>query len=103
MSLKRLAPLLVLLVLIAVAFFFRLDRYFTLDTLRENLHRLRAMRDQDGQPFRIVELPMPGAVEYDGQRLPASYANFYIANKLVLMPTYRHANDARALAILQRP
>jgi agmatine deiminase len=70
--------------------------------LRENLERLRAMRDQDGQPFRVVELPMPGVVEYDGQRLPASYANFYIANQLVLVPTYRHPNDARALAILQR-
>ena len=60
------------------------------------------MRDQDGQPLRVVELPMPGVVEYDGQRLPASYANFYIANKLVLVPTYRHPNDARAVAILQR-
>jgi agmatine deiminase len=70
--------------------------------LQKNLHRLRAMCDQDGEPFRIVELPMPGVVEYDGQRLPASYANFYIANKLVLVPTYRHPNDARAVAILQR-
>ena len=70
--------------------------------LQDNLHRLRTMKDQDGAPLRIVELPMPGVVEYDGQRLPASYANFYIANDLVLVPTYRHANDQRALEILQR-
>jgi len=48
-----------------------------------------------------VELPMPGLIEYDGQRLPASYANFYIANQIVLVPTYRAANDARALQVLQ--
>ena len=69
--------------------------------LEDNLARLKLSRDQDGQPFRIVTLPMPGVVEYDGQRLPASYANFYIANKQVLVPTYRSSNDARALAILQ--
>ena len=69
--------------------------------LQENLRRLRAMCDQDGKPLRIVELPMPGMVEFQGQRLPASYANFYIANRIVLAPTYRHCNDARALAILQ--
>src|SRR6185436_1635149 len=51
--------------------------------LQDNLARLRALRDQDGKPFRIVELPMPGTIEYQGQRLPASYANFYIANGLV--------------------
>jgi agmatine deiminase len=70
--------------------------------LQENLKRLRLLRDQDGKPFRIVELPMPGVIEYDGQRLPASYANFYIANGLVLVPTYRHANDEKAVAILQK-
>ncbi len=69
--------------------------------LQDNLNRLRTLRDQDGRPLRVVELPMPGVVEYDGQRLPASYANFYIANGIVLVPTYRHANDARALAALQ--
>jgi agmatine deiminase len=70
--------------------------------LQENLKRLRTMRDQDGQPLRIVELPMPGVVEYDGQRLPASYANFYIANNVVLLPTYRHVrNDAAAIRIMQ--
>lgn len=72
------------------------------ELLQENLKRLRGLRDQDGKPLRIVELPMPGVVEYEGQRLPASYANFYIANKVVLVPTYRHPNDAKALAILQQ-
>ena len=71
------------------------------EILQENLRRLQELRDQAGRPFRIVELPMPGVVECEDQRLPASYANFYIANGLVLVPTYRHANDTRALAILQ--
>jgi agmatine deiminase len=69
--------------------------------LLENLGRLRELRDAEGRPFKIVELPMPGMVEYEGQRLPASYANFYIANGIVLVPTFRHANDRRALDILQ--
>ena len=64
--------------------------------LRENLKRLRTM------PFQIVELPMPGVIEHEGQRLPASYANFYIANGVVIVPTYRHANDQKALGILQK-
>lgn len=71
------------------------------EPLKENLRRLRGMRDQDGRPLRVVELPMPGRVEHEGQRLPASYANFYIANGLVLVPTYRHPNDGRAMEILQ--
>lgn len=70
--------------------------------LQENLKRLQTMNDQDGRPLRVVELPMPGLVEFDGQRLPASYANFYIANGIVLVPTYRHKNDQKALDILQR-
>jgi agmatine deiminase len=70
--------------------------------LQENLKLLRTMRDQDGRPLRVVELPMPGRVEYDGQRLPASYANFYIANAIVLVPTYRDPKDTQALEILQR-
>lgn len=72
------------------------------EILNENLKRLRTMRDQNGAPFEIIELPMPGHVEYNGQRLPASYANFYIANEVVLVPTYRHANDAKAVDILQK-
>lgn len=70
--------------------------------LQDNLKRLRSMRGPDGGSFRVIELPMPGVVEHEGQRLPASYANFYIANGLVLVPTYRHSNDRRAIEILQR-
>lgn len=70
--------------------------------LRENLRRLQTMKDQDGRGLRVVELPMPRHLEHEGQRLPASYANFYIANGLVLVPTYRDSRDSRALAILQR-
>ncbi len=69
--------------------------------LQENLELLRSFRNLQDQPFRIVELPMPGVIEYDGQRLPASYANFYIANQMVLVPTYRSPNDRKALDILQ--
>ncbi len=70
--------------------------------LQENLHRFRSMRDEKQRPLRIVELPMCGRIEHEDQRLPASYANFYIANKIVLVPTYRQANDAKALVILQK-
>jgi len=71
--------------------------------LQDNLKRLRAMRDQDGSPLRIVELPMPGIIEYKGQRLPASYANFYIANSVILLPTYRHeSTDMIAAQTLQQ-
>lgn len=70
--------------------------------LQENYERLQAMKDQDGKSFRIVTMPMPGAMYYEDQRLPASYANFYIANKSVLVPTYRHSNDARAMETLQK-
>ena len=70
--------------------------------LQENLKRLQTLRDQDEQPLRVVELPMPRKLEHDGQRLPASYANFYIANEMVLVPTYRDLNDTLALDILQR-
>jgi agmatine deiminase len=72
------------------------------EPLRENLKRLRTMRDQNGRPFQIIELPMPGHIEYNGQRLPASYANFYIANEVVLVPTYGDLNDSWALEILQK-
>ncbi len=70
--------------------------------LQENLHRLRKMRDEKNRPLRIVEMPMCGLIEHEGQRLPASYANFYIANEIVLVPTYRHKNDSKALEILQK-
>jgi agmatine deiminase len=71
--------------------------------LREERRRLDTLRDQDGQAFRVVELPMPGVVEHDGQRLPATYLNFYFINGALLVPTYRHkTNDRRALETLQR-
>ncbi len=68
--------------------------------LAENLDRLHAARNLQGEPFRIVELPLPSPVIFDKQRLPASYANFYIANGLVLVPTFNDANDRHALNIL---
>src|SRR4051812_10854996 len=70
--------------------------------LQENLKHLRTLKDQDGRELNVVELPMPGRIEHEGQRLPASYANFYIANGIVLMPTFQSKHDDRALAILQR-
>jgi agmatine deiminase len=68
--------------------------------LAENLDRLRSARNLDGKPFRIIELPMPAPVIFDNQRLPASYANFYIANDLVLVPTFNDPNDRIALNII---
>jgi agmatine deiminase len=72
--------------------------------LAENLARLHAFRHASGpnkgKPFKIVELPMPAPVVFQGQRLPASYANFYIANSLVLVPTFNDPNDRRALDII---
>jgi agmatine deiminase len=70
--------------------------------LQENLQYLKTMRLLNGKQLNIVELPMPDAVHYDGQRLPASYANFYIANAAVIVPTYRSKNDDKALDILQQ-
>jgi agmatine deiminase len=65
--------------------------------LTENLVRLRAMKDQDGRALRVETLPMPAPVWFAGQRLPASYANFYIANKIVLVPTFNDPADRVAL------
>ena len=70
--------------------------------LQDSLRRLRAARDQDGRSLEVITLPMPGVVTLEGQRLPASYANFYVANEVVLVPTFSHPNDAAALAILGR-
>jgi agmatine deiminase len=58
------------------------------------------IKDQQGRPLRIETLPMPQPVWFDGQRLPASYANFYIANKIVLVPTFSDRNDRTALNTL---
>jgi agmatine deiminase len=65
--------------------------------LQANLRRLQAARDQDGRQLNVVELPMPQPVIFEGRRLPASYANFYIANKIVLAPVFNRANDRIAL------
>jgi len=76
--------------------------------LNENLKRLQSMTNLSGKPFDIVTLPMPGIVggssteTRDLERLPASYANFYIANNVVLAPIFGHRNDRRALETLQR-
>lgn len=69
--------------------------------LQENFERLQSARDQHGKKFSIATLPCPAPVDYEGVRLPASYANFYIANELVLVPIFEDANDGRALGILQ--
>jgi len=68
--------------------------------LRENYERLLGARDQEGKKLTVVPLPMPGPVVAEGARLPASYANFYIANGVVLVPIYDHSNDRAALGIL---
>ena len=68
--------------------------------LAENLTRLKAARTQAGKQFTVVELPLPRPVVFRSQRLPASYANFYIANGLVLVPTFNDPNDRIALNIL---
>lgn len=70
------------------------------EVLQENLALLRGMRDQDGRALEIVTLPMPKPVWFDGQRLPASYANFYIANKIVLAPVFNDPADRVALDTL---
>jgi agmatine deiminase len=68
--------------------------------LAENLERLKAARTADGKQFTLVELPLPRPVVFNGQRLPASYANFYIANGVVLVPTFHDRSDRVALNIL---
>jgi len=68
--------------------------------LHHNLGRLRAARDQDGQRLNVVEIPMPRPVLFEGRRLPASYANFYIANGAVLVPVFNDSNDRIALNTL---
>jgi agmatine deiminase len=65
--------------------------------LRDNLRRLQAARDQAGKPLNIVELPMPSPVVFEQRRLPASYANFYVANGIVLVPVFNDPNDRIAL------
>jgi agmatine deiminase len=71
------------------------------EPLMENLRRLEEMHDQDRNPLSIVKLPMPTPRYYDGTRLPCSYANFYIGNRVVLLPTFDCPADEEALSTLQ--
>lgn len=71
------------------------------EPLQENLKTLSKMRLENGKQMNIVELPMPSAIVYEDMRLPASYANFYISNDYVIVPTFRDKNDDKALSILQ--
>lgn len=68
------------------------------EPLRENLERLRSMKELD----EVLTLPMPSPLVFDGQRLPASYANFYVANRAVLVPTFNDPMDRVALATLAK-
>lgn len=68
--------------------------------LAENRERLEGMRIEDGTAIKVVDLPMPAPLYFDGVRLPASYANFYIANAAVLVPTFNDPQDRVALGIL---
>lgn len=68
--------------------------------LQENLHTLKQYKTANGKSLDIIELPMPKALYFDGDRLPASYANFLICNEMVLVPTFNDANDRTALSII---
>lgn len=70
--------------------------------LKNNFEQLEKMKDQDGNPLTIIALPMPDPVIYINEQMPASYANFYIGNKIVLLPTFRQAKDEIAKNILQK-
>ncbi len=72
------------------------------EPLAENLKILRSATDQDGRPLSVLKLPMPAPIWFNGQRLPASYANFYICNRRVLVPTFDDPNDLVALGLLAR-
>ncbi|MFP5078866.1 agmatine/peptidylarginine deiminase [Pedobacter sp. JCM 36344] len=69
--------------------------------LQENLAALREMRLLNGKPLNIVQLPMPSPVIHEDTRLPASYANFYISNAAVVVPTFSDVNDEKALGIIR--
>lgn len=70
------------------------------EALRENIRRLRDATTEEGKSLATIDLPMPAAVYFEGRRLPASYANFYIANGVVLVPVFNDPNDRVALDIL---
>jgi agmatine deiminase len=70
--------------------------------LQDNLALLRTMQVEDGKPLALIELPMPRKIVRDGQRLPASYANFYIGNRAVLLPVFADFHDRWAVAVLEK-
>ncbi len=72
----------------------------TIWPLKENYELLCRETDQDGHPLQVIKLPMPGRVGAE-RRLPASYANFYIGNDVVMVPVFGHKNDEEALKIIQ--
>jgi agmatine deiminase len=71
------------------------------EPLQENFRLLRKLRLENGKAMNIVELPMPSPIIYENMRLPASYANFYISNRYVVVPTFRDKNDDKALRTLE--
>jgi agmatine deiminase len=77
----------------------RADENYSL--LQHNLQQLKSMRLLNGKQLNIVEIPMPEPLFYEGQRLPCSYANFYIANNAVIVPVFNSKNDERALQLIQ--
>lgn len=78
----------------------RTDENYAL--LQHNLQQLKSMRLIDGKPLNIIELPMPSPLSYEGQRLPCSYANFYIANHAVIVPVFNCKQDETALRIIEQ-
>ncbi|MBI1884064.1 MAG: agmatine deiminase family protein [Chlamydiae bacterium] len=72
------------------------------ELLKENYRRLELAKNEKGEKLNVIPFPMPGVVSYEGDRLPASYANFYIANGVVLTPIFGHSNDEKALKTLQK-
>ncbi|HSE41918.1 MAG TPA: agmatine deiminase family protein, partial [Acidobacteriota bacterium] len=71
------------------------------EILKRNFADLKKMRDQDGNPLNVIAIPMPDPVIYEGTRLPASYANFYITNRVVMVPIFRCGHDESAIKILR--
>jgi agmatine deiminase len=71
------------------------------EPLRSNLKLLETMTDERGEPLHVIALPMPPRIEKGDRRLPASYANFYIGNTVVLLPVFHSRKDQRAIGILQ--
>lgn len=77
----------------------RSDENYSL--LQHNLKQLKSMRLSSGKQLNIVEIPMPEPLSYEGQRLPCSYANFYIANQSVIVPVFNSKNDDKALQLIE--